>query len=248
MVMKKIFLLLALSVFGFSEEPSPIALRQRQPNWKLEVSQTYAEGTQQIILFYEPTPEGNNIPAKQVFFDEQGAVQAEMDVIAAEDDASKIVLHGARVDLTPEGKLHKKSSYRLGVLHGPCQLFYPNGEIQAEMQYIDGQLEGIACSYFESGQMREEAPYVHGILEGELIRHHENGNKAMLIPHQAGKIHGTMMEWFPSGGLYTQRLFSNGLLHGDGTNPALIVYDEKRNVIEMLDFRWGEPFGIHGRY
>ncbi len=40
----------------------------------------------------------------------------------------------------------------------------------------------------------------------------------------------------------------NGLLHGEGKNPAFIAYDEARNIVEVVDFRDGNPVGTHLRY
>jgi antitoxin component YwqK of YwqJK toxin-antitoxin module len=261
--MKKLFVSLILILAGIQpalgSQPNSTALlmtlKPRQPNWRIEVVKMYSHGTPNVIVFYEPTLEGGERPVKQVTFHENSRIQIEMDVAVVDEESrgakewnSKIVPHGTRVDFNQEGQLVRVAAYQFGLLDGECKTFYGQGKIQNEATYLLGNLNGAAKSYYEDGKLKEEAYYENGLLEGEVIQYHSNGNRAALVPHHEGKVHGVAMNWFPSGILNVQRQFSEGILHGDGKNPAFIVYDEARNIVEVLDFRKGQPVGLHIRY
>jgi antitoxin component YwqK of YwqJK toxin-antitoxin module len=231
-----------------------MTLKPRQPNWRFDVVKKHPSGNPAVILFYEPTLTGESA-VKQVIFHENGKIQTEMDLTRVEEDSSVVkewnspfVPHGTWVDFSVDGELLKTAVYQFGVLNGPCKTFYSNGQIQSEIVYENGCFAGIAKSYFEDGKLKEEAFYEKGLLQGDVVQYHPNGNKAALFPHQDGKLHGTSLHWFPSGILNVQRQFKEGELQGDGKNPALLVYDEERNLIEALDFRKNEPTGLHIRY
>ncbi|OGN56669.1 MAG: hypothetical protein A3D96_06005 [Chlamydiae bacterium RIFCSPHIGHO2_12_FULL_44_59] len=258
-VMKKSIIALIVSVsslFGVSEDLMAITgkLKPRQPNWRMDAVKIYPQGSPQTIVFYEPSMEGDH-PVKQVYFYENGQIQSEMDVVLVDEDTaafgewnSPIVPHGMRVDFTSDGKLVKTAQFEHGVLHGEVRSYYWNGQLQSEQAYLSGKPCGAAKSYYESGQLKEEAQYDEGLLTGEVVQYYENGNKAAIFPHKAGQVDGMAFSWFPSGALNMERLFKGGKLHGDGKNPALIAYDEERNIIEVLDFRNGEPTGLHVCY
>ena len=260
--MKKLFIALAIvlaginPVLGNQPNQSPImTLKPRQPNWRYEVAKMYPQGTPQVIVFYEPLAGGEEQPVKQVIFYENNRIQVEMDIVVVDEETpaakewnSQLVPHGTRVDFSPEGQLVKASGYNYGVLEGECKIFYGDGKLQNEATYSDGKIVGIAKAYYPDGQLKEEAYYENGQLEGEVVQYHPNGNKAAVFPHHEGKVEGIAMNWFPSGLLNVQRSFTDGQLNGDGKNPALIVYDEARNVVEVLDFRKGLATGLHIRY
>ena len=111
-----------------------------------------------------------------------------------------------------------------------------------------GLCDGITKAYFENEQLREEVLYHNGQIDGDIIQYYENGAKALLLPHENGKLHGAAFEWYPSGVLKLERHFRSGHLHGEGKSPAVVFYDEQRNISEVIDFRDGAPFGIHLRY
>ncbi len=256
--MKKIFFAIVISLAPLlgASEPTPIniALKPRQPNWRFEIVKVFPQGNPQWIQFYEPTVDGER-PVKQVAFYENNQIQMEMDVVVVdpESDAAKewkspVVPNGTRVEFSSEGQLLKVGSYRNGVLDGECKIYYPNGQLQNTFAYREGKLVGEAKSFYEDGQVKEETFYIEGELEGDVVQYFPNGNRASLYPHHKGLVDGIAVNWFPSGGVNIQRHFNEGALHGNGQNPALIVYDEEQNVIEMLDFRQGQPIGLHTRY
>ena len=232
-----------------------LSLKQRQPNWRSEIIKTFANGNPEQILLYEPLITGGEHPVKQISFYENGRIQAEMDVAQVAEDApgaiqwkSTIVPHGARVELNADGQLRQIAQYRFGLLEGDSKTFFPNGKLETSSQYLHGVLNGVSQAFFANEQLKEELHYYNGQIDGDYVQYYENGAKALLFPHEEGKLHGVSCEWFPSGVLKFQRRFVQGVLHGDGKNPAVIAYDESRNIIEVVDFRQGVPFGMHIRY
>src|SRR5690242_12296270 len=91
----------AISLEGQETVPSPfLELKPRQPNWRIDVIKTGSSGVPQIVVFYEPTLEGER-PVKQVLFYENGRIQVETDVTAVQENSpaakewgSPIVPHG----------------------------------------------------------------------------------------------------------------------------------------------------------
>ncbi len=60
--------------------------------------------------------------------------------------------------------------------------------------------------------------------------------------------HGKATEWYESGALKSVRNFENGLLDSDGKNPAVVMYSEDHVMLEVQDYRRGEPIGTHVKY
>jgi antitoxin component YwqK of YwqJK toxin-antitoxin module len=60
--------------------------------------------------------------------------------------------------------------------------------------------------------------------------------------------HGKATEWYESGALKSVRNFINGVLDSDGKNPAVVLYSEDHAMIEVQDYRRGEPIGTHVKY
>src|SRR3989344_8243216 len=260
--MKKLLFSLIFCFVGFAAEaaenkfdPGGLPCEPHQPNWRLEIVHAYSHGAPQSVLFYEPAAEADEQPVKEVGFYENGQIQFEMDVAVVDEDApaalewgSNIVPNGARVEFSPQGELLKISNYKFGKLQGECRYFYPNGKVERVVSYAGGEVVGSIRVFYEDGKIKEEAPNKKGQLAGDVVQYYPNGAKAAVIPHQEGKPHGLVVEWYPSGALKSQRQFFQGLLHGDGKNPAMISYDEKRNILEVVDFREGQPVGMHIRY
>src|SRR3990167_8034438 len=184
-LMKKLFALLALVLCGMTpgfgnqelKTNFQLALKQRQPNWRFEMVQSYANGLPQIILFYEPTVHGERAVQQTTFY-ENNRIQTQMDVVLIDEDSniakewgSSLVPHGARLDYSSEGALVKFSNYQAGVLNGECKVFYPNGNLQNECIYQNGILTGAVQAYYENGKIKEEAYYEMGQLVGEVAQY-----------------------------------------------------------------------------
>ena len=181
-----------------SPPPMSVSLKPRQPNWRLDIVESYQTGQPKQVVFYEPKVSGQEIPVKQIFYHEQGSAASESDVIEiAKDDPayaiwnSTIVPHGPKVDFSPKGTVSKVFQFNRGFLHGECRTFYPNGETEAIVHYSNGQLEGLAEVYYDNGQKKEEARYINGKLSGECTQYYSNGMRSALIVYADGLIQGT---------------------------------------------------------
>src|SRR3990167_2612289 len=239
-------LALLIAVAGMAEntlkETPQVTLKMRQPNWRGDVVSMHPNSNPQQIIFYEPVVGGGEVAVKEVFFYENGALKSEVDVIQTSEGT---IFHGAKVDLNEEGKLFQTAYYKDGLLEGERKQWYPNGQLGSVAYFEKGQLQGAAKSYFENGKLREEAHHDHGKLEGEYTLYYEDGVKGRFCTYHQGEVQGLAFEWYPSGVLRQQRQFSHGLLNGDGENPAILVYNEERTLIEVADFRQGIRSGLH---
>jgi antitoxin component YwqK of YwqJK toxin-antitoxin module len=258
------FLTLVLCSLGFAgsneptHQPLPtlnLPLKPREPNWRTEIVQQFPNGIPQTILFYQPLPNEKEIPVKQVMFHDNGKILSETDIAVVDEDSeaatmwkSKLVPHGVRIELNREGKLVKAANYQFGFLEGECRMLYPNAVPLLSQHFVHGKLEGKVQSFYEDGKLKEEASYHNGVLDGYFAKYNETGSKIASVFYKEGKPDGLAQEWFPSGVLLSQRHFINGELHGDGKNPAFIVYDEDKNIREVIDFRDGVPYGTQRQY
>ena len=229
-----------------------ISLKSRQPNWRLQIMESHPNGQPKCVIFYEPKISGAEIPVKQIYYYEQGAIASEADVIEIAQDEpafgtwnATTVPHGMKVDFSMKGAICKVSQFNRGMLEGESRLFFPDGHVDAIIHYSNGQANGTVEVYYKDGQKKEDAHYVNGELSGEDVQYYPDGTRLSQAVYVAGMLQGAAMEWYSNGALKTQSQFSGGKLHGDGKNPALIVYDEKRNLTEVRDFHSGEPVGFH---
>ncbi len=242
-------------VYG-SAPPAPlnVTLKPKQPNWRAEIVEFHPQGSPKMAIYYEPGVEGET-PVKQVFLYPNGSIQAEMDLIQVrqvdsdtKEEKFSCVPHGFRIDLGENGSLFQISSYDRGVLQGEVRTHFPSGKVQGIFLFQEGLLDGLAQSFYENGQLHEEARYVKGLAEGDVVTYFENGARASVVPYREGKVQGLMTEWHLNGRLQAQRQFENGQPHGNGKTPAVILYDEDLNVSQMMDFRDGQPSGVHITY
>src|SRR5262245_32045068 len=148
------------------------SLKQRQPNWRSEILKSYATGTPESILLYEPLRDGGEKPVKQLFFHENGHIRSEVDVIAVDPESpgakvwnSSLVPHRGRVYLSPEGQIQHTAEYLYGLLNGTDRMYFPSGKVSFTSQYVNGILDGVTKSYFENEQLKEEVHYQNGQAE-----------------------------------------------------------------------------------
>jgi antitoxin component YwqK of YwqJK toxin-antitoxin module len=240
-----------------SEKPGTmqLALKPREPNWRAEILKAYPNGNPQTILFFQPLVDGSETPVKQIFFFENSTIQAEMDVTLVDANSpgglewkSVVVPNGVRIDFTPKGEVARAATYAQGLIQGECRQFHPNSNVQTVEFYADGKREGKLQIFHEDGKLKEEGYFSAGEPVGEFNQYDAQGKKVASTTYVNGKIHGKAMEWYPNGAIRAQRLFSNGLLHGDGKTPAVIAYDEDKNVREVVDFWEGKAVGANTRY
>ena len=242
---------------GFTEEVRPVAefLKQREPHWRPKIVSYHSQGTPETVIFFEVDAESKQIPVKQIQFYPKGQPRTEMDltVITESDPAFKdwkagVAPHGVSVSYYESGKTEKVAGYDKGLLHGPMKVFYPNETMKAEGFFKLGVREGAIVSYFETGEKMEEGQFVNGKIEGEMCRYYQNGMKASIVPYKDGVPNGNALEWLDTGTMKACLRYTNGELHSDGTNPALVLYNPERAIIEVQDFKQGEPVGTHIKY
>ncbi|MCI0382332.1 MAG: hypothetical protein L0207_04700 [Chlamydiae bacterium] len=253
MFFKYLFSLIIFSSLLFAEE---IVLKPREPHWQPKIIEIFADGQPKQVVFYEQKGEEKEKPVKKITYHSNGQIENEIDLaIIAEDSPgfrewnSTIVPDGCVVSFFSNGKIEKITRYKEGLLEGEMKLFFPEGEIKMVSHFKNGKPHGSTISYHKDGKKAEEMQYEEDKLVGEFIRYYpETEAKAAAIPYHQGVVHGIAMEWHPNGMLKSSRQFSDGAVHSDGKNPAVMVYDENRNLIEVQDFHLGEPIGTHIKY
>ncbi|HSX04312.1 MAG TPA: hypothetical protein VLG76_06245 [Rhabdochlamydiaceae bacterium] len=251
----KFFLLLFCWNLALNAAEIPKVLKQRQPHWRPKIFEVYPHGQPQRIIFSEQLKDGPEVPLKQIQYYEDGKIFNETDLIVVEEGSkafelwkSTMVPHGPSVTFFQNGQVEKVSYYDHGVLQGEAKVFYPDGKPRSVVNFDQGMRHGPYCSYYEEGAKAEEATFDKDKIVGELIRYYPNEMHSSLIPYENGVPHGKAFEWYESGALKNCRHFFQGLLHSDGKNPAVVFYDEQRNLIETQDFHQGQPINTHYQY
>ncbi|HEY4830985.1 MAG TPA: toxin-antitoxin system YwqK family antitoxin, partial [Waddliaceae bacterium] len=240
----RLFLLaiLLLGMVCVGEEPPQLKIRQ--PNWRPHVLENFLNGNPAHVLFYEPLAQGERT-AKELLFYPNGRVKEETDL---ESDKP----HGASVSYHLSGAVKQAAHFQQGVLNGPFKTFYSNGTLETSAIYADGSLHGIYEAFYSNGNKKEEGTYEQGKLVGNFLTYHNEGSRSSQIHYEQGLPHGNAMEWYPKeeyeGGLKASRNYVDGLLHGDGKTPAVMIYGPELSLLEVQDFRYGKPFGLHLRY
>lgn len=230
-MLRLILSLLGLLLIIDTEDGFADSLKMRQPNWRTQILSVYPNGAIEKTLFYEPSLQQDiDIPVKVVTFFESGEIQTETDLIVLEESdpiaqkaRTRIVPHGASVVYWPHGLTAKVTFYEKGSLHGNLFRYNEKGTLIEKGVYLNGKLSGVLDRFYPDSVKASSAHYVDGVLEGEFT------------------------EWHPNGTLKSTRFYTRGLLNGNRQKPAVKVYDESRNLVEMADFRFGHPYGTNER-
>jgi antitoxin component YwqK of YwqJK toxin-antitoxin module len=246
------------SIHGVQDDkvvPVAEALKQRQPHWRPKIIETFPNGNPATVLFYEQISSEREAPVKQIKYYPEGQIRNEMDLIEVDQSSegfkewkTDVVPHGVSLSFFINGAVEKALHYDRGILHGDVQVFYPEGKLKAQGSFKCGKRHGLMISYYEDGEKSEEATYVDGALEKDLIRYHSKGIRSNVIPYKKGLPHGTALEWYESGALKASATYNNGVLHSDGKTPAYVMYNEDRAIIEVQDYKNGQPTGTHFKY
>lgn len=261
------FLLVHLSAYAYNEGiPDSVAmssrvvdeegvvrpvvseLRQRQPHWKPRITSLFPDGSAERAVFYEISDEGKELAVKEIRYFASGQLKMEGDLLDL-GSGEEPIPHGVRVTYHVNGVPEQLAYYDRGKLHGPLQFFYPNGQLKRLEMMEGGERNGKWEVYDEDGSKREVAHYVHGKIVGDLLSFYPNGVKSASLPYgDAGVPHGVATEWFESGSIKANRRYRDGLLSGDGWNPAVTIYYENQTIAEVQDFQGGSPVGVHFQY
>lgn len=251
--MSYLFALLLLGSLAFAEPPT--TLRQRKPNWRPRVLEHYNEGLPKRLVLYEEGADGEQVPVRQLVFYPSGQIRSEMDLTCVPEGSKayemwqgELVPHGVAVSYFTDGAVERIAHYDEGIVHGEVRVFYPNKKLHGIANFDHGVRHGSAVSYYQDGAKAEEMTYDQGKLVGNLMRYYQNEERSAMIPYEDGRVHGVALEWHKNGALKSARRYMKGVLHSEKGNPAIVVHDEERNMVEVQDFQEGQPVGSHIRY
>ena len=205
----------------------PLMLKERQPNWRAETIKAYPNGVVEMVVFYEPSDNGE-LPVKQMSFYENGKIRQEVDVELVDENSetykiwnSRLVPSGMCVDFSLNNTMEKIANYDKGLLEGEVKTFYSENRIQTLSNYVKGVLDGKIISFFENGNIKEEGTYKNGKLEGDYALFHPNQAKAAHMHYKGDMLHGKMIQWYENGAVKSEKL---SLMTGGSTViPILLV-------------------------
>ncbi|HUD01517.1 MAG TPA: toxin-antitoxin system YwqK family antitoxin, partial [Rhabdochlamydiaceae bacterium] len=239
------------SLVGAAENSVPRTHpRQQEPHWKAKIEERHPSGQPSKIVFYEEIGDAAAVAVKLIAYYPSGQVKMEADVTSKRDEEGKLVLIpiGVEISLDERNNVEKVANYADGVLDGEMRLFYPTGQVKATCQFKKGKRHGAALVYHLEGGKAEEAQYEEDKIVGDFVKYYAKGGKAALVSYAAGMPHGKGTEWYENGALKALRHYENGVLDSDGKNPAVVIYSEDHAMIEVQDYRRGEPIGTHVKY
>jgi len=231
----------------YVDSPKPL-----EPHWKGKIEERAASGQPLKIVYYEELGDAPEVPVKVVTYYLNGQIKQECDVtsVLLEEDL-KVMPHGVEVSLDEKGGLEQIAHYIKGQLHGELKLFFPNGRLKAHTYFKEGKRHGSSILYFLEGNKSEEFEYAEDKLVGEYVRYYpkdQGGKRLMTISYVEGLPHGNAMEWYPNGSLKKVVHYERGVVDSDGKNPAIVIRSEDYTLLEVQDFRGGEPIGTHIKY
>ena len=138
------FIFLFFSVQWMHAEEIVTKLKARQPNWRMEIIETYSQGIPSKVLFFEPiSGSDHDTPVKQMTYRQDSTLASETDLVVFEEP-------GAEAQVLP---------------HGPSLTYSHTGTIESIIFYIKGIQQGPARSYYPSGVLKSYANYKNGVLK-----------------------------------------------------------------------------------
>ena len=217
-------------------------------------------------------------------------------VLKSEGKRTSYLLDSIWVFYDQTGDITEKISYLLGKRNG-YSVRYQNDPVNgmyvySEELYAGDRKEGVARIYFPGGKIKQTIPYVNGKKDGLSREYDRDGkiitlleyNNDFLISRErinntdaSGMKQGEWLDFYPDGGIKTERNYRDDLLHGyykeydeqgrllvtllyesgkvtgtDIDNSAEIDienrYDEAGRLVYSGPFKEGVPVGIHREY
>lgn len=217
-----------------------ILLKPRHPEWTNMIIATHPNGQIAKVRFFE-----DDIAVKEISYYENGQISEEVDLIEIDQ---KPAYHGAKIQISRENNLHSVVHFREGKMHGPIRVFFPSGIVRAEGEFVDGVEQGAFVQYYEDGSKFEETPYILGKREGESVQFHQSGRKARTTQWKGGKREGKEVTWFENGVIASVSNYVDDKLQNDGSNPAIVIYSDKKAIKEIQEFEKGIPINSHIQY
>lgn len=96
--------------------------------------------------------------------------------------------------------------------------FYRDGRLSSNWIYKEGLLTGQCILYAEGGQDLVEFPFSRGRLQGSVKTMEASGLLQELMPFEQGRMNGILQWFYPSGKVWMEWKFDNGVPAG----PPLI--------------------------
>jgi antitoxin component YwqK of YwqJK toxin-antitoxin module len=221
---------------------SALVLKNQQPNWKIEVAETYPSGSPWCVEFYAPIPRSEKLEkVKEKLFTPTGS-------LAEERDFKNGVRDGVTIAYYPSEKIETIALYQDGLLEGILRTFDEQGVLRDKYSYHQGHLDGPYELFSSKGTLIETGAYVRGSKEGEVVSYGVDGEMVKKESYFEGLLHGELSEYYPNGNLSGVWHYYHGLLHGDSQTIAVTKYSPQRKVVEEQDFRMGQPWGLHKKY
>lgn len=217
-------------------------------------------------------------------------------VLKSEGKRTSFLLDSIWVFYDQAGDTTEKISYLLGKRNGYYIRYQKDpvfgSYVQSEELYAGDRKEGVARILFPDRKLRQTIPYVNGRKDGLSREYDREGKVITLLEYNndflisrsrinhtdaSGLKQGEWLEFYPEGGVKTERNFRDDQLHGyykeyDPKGKLLVTllyesgkvtgtnidnsaeieiqnrYDESGKLIYSGPFKEGIPVGIHREY
>ncbi|MBM3200892.1 MAG: toxin-antitoxin system YwqK family antitoxin [Chlamydiae bacterium] len=118
---------------------------------------------------------------------------------------------GLHCSYYPNGKEKEHIEYKDGQFHGTNRAFSSEGVLIAEGAFDKGMPVGKHWKKHANGKLAYVAIYdKKGKLKEPIVEFNENGQKIAQYYVQNKELHGEYQEWYPSGKIAKQYVYSNG--------------------------------------
>lgn len=113
----------------------------------------------------------------------------------------------------PDGKIAQTGNYVEGNVAGESIMFYPDGAVFGKQLYTAGKKHGRQEYFYPDGEKLQFAiHYENGVREGLYEAYYKEGGKKEIFNNVADSIDGVYQYYYPSGQLWTEKIYKNGLL------------------------------------
>lgn len=96
-----------------------------------------------------------------------GALKSEFETIDS-------IKNGKFIEYFPDGKVHYKLRYELGMLEGPGFEYYPNGQIETVSVFSKGKVNGDVIFYFDDGKKKSKGKYFNDLKVGKNYQYYRS--------------------------------------------------------------------------
>lgn len=139
-----------------------------------------------------------------------------------------------------DGQIKEVGNYSNGLLQGENLAYYENGMPKYIANFLNDEMNGEYLSFNEKGAMIQKKNFKDGELNGPYKAYFAVGEELLEfhVPYREGKIEDKAIEYYASGEVYKEGLYSSGELHG----PERIYNFNKSLFYEQI-YENGQPTG-----